>query len=110
MTTNSNGIPLTRLYGKTSARGNRYFVGRLGNARILVFQDAKAEGNDPVWEVFLADVAPSPQKQAQDAPKASEATSTRPRRRNAPAAPKSAPIGGDWQAPVQDPLNDPVPW
>ncbi len=30
-------VKLAGLYEKTSAKGNRYFIGRLGNARLLMF-------------------------------------------------------------------------
>ena len=58
---NAQRIPMTRLFEKTSARGNRYFTGRLGNARVLLFRDETADaGSDPVWQMYLADVPQSP--------------------------------------------------
>ncbi len=33
-------VKLGRLYEKTSAKGTRYFVGRLGAARVLMFQNS----------------------------------------------------------------------
>lgn len=54
-------VPMTRLYEKTSAKGNRYFTGRLGSARVLLFRDDHADaGGDPVWQLYLADVPQSP--------------------------------------------------
>lgn len=54
-------VPVTRLFEKTSAKGNRYFTGRLGNARVLLFRDEHADtGGDPVWQMYLADVPQSP--------------------------------------------------
>jgi hypothetical protein len=46
-------VPLCRLFEKTSANGNRYFVGRLGSARVLMFRDTKAEGTDPQWNLLV---------------------------------------------------------
>lgn len=51
-------VLLARLYEKTSARGHRYFVGRLGAARVALFLDERAEGGDPVWELFVQDGGP----------------------------------------------------
>lgn len=54
-------VPMTRLFEKVSAKGNRYFTGRLGNARVLLFRDEHADtGGDPVWQMYLADVPQSP--------------------------------------------------
>ncbi len=46
-------VKLGRLYEKTSQKGRRYFVGRLGAARILLF-DSGETGDDgsPIWELF----------------------------------------------------------
>ncbi len=38
-------IPLTRLYERTSARGNRYLYGCLGYARVLGFPHATEDGD-----------------------------------------------------------------
>ena len=46
-------IRLTTLYEKTSTRGKRYFVGRLGAARIMLFRDEYADGDDPAWHLCL---------------------------------------------------------
>ncbi len=48
-------VPLCRLYERTSASGNRYFSGRLGGAKVIVFLDQKAEADVPVWQVYLQD-------------------------------------------------------
>lgn len=48
----SEKVFLFRVFEKTSANGNRYFSGRWGGARILLFRDATAESDDPVWQVF----------------------------------------------------------
>jgi hypothetical protein len=39
----------------TSASGNAYFVGRIGAAKVAMFLDKWAEGDTPVWELFVQD-------------------------------------------------------
>jgi hypothetical protein len=51
-------IQLCRLFERTSARGNRYISGRLGNAKVIAFEaadlpDAERYGADVVWNVYL---------------------------------------------------------
>jgi hypothetical protein len=52
-------IPLARLYEKTSKNGTRYFTGRMGQARVLLFRDREqpADG-DQVWSLMLEAVEP----------------------------------------------------
>jgi hypothetical protein len=57
-----NGSPMlkaAKLWEKTSAAGNTYFIGRLGGVRILILRnrDAGAEG-EPDWHLFFADGSP----------------------------------------------------
>jgi len=47
-------VLLGRLYERTSQRGNRYFSGRLGPARVMLFRDEKAD-DDNVWQLFVQD-------------------------------------------------------
>lgn len=51
---NEPKVLLAGLYERTSQKGNRYFVGRLGNARLLMFanQDKKQE-SDPDWLLYV---------------------------------------------------------
>jgi len=46
-------IELARLYEKTSARGTRYMVGRLGLARITLLPGDTADDGTPTWRVLL---------------------------------------------------------
>lgn len=50
------------MYEKTSQKGNRYFIGRLGNAKLLMFanQDKKAE-TDPDWLLYVQEREPKPE-------------------------------------------------
>lgn len=50
-----DGVLLLRLYEKTSTKGNTYFAGRLGAASVVMMRDMKAEGDDPVWQVFVSE-------------------------------------------------------
>jgi hypothetical protein len=117
MTMDTNGkITLTTLYEKTSSRGNRYFVGRLGAARIMLFHDEYAEGDDPAWHLCLqegpiANTSPDRARQAPgDSPKPQDArpdvqVSKRPRRgKRAPQAATAA-----MQAPLDTDPDDPLP-
>ena len=47
-------VLLGRLYERTSQKGNRYFSGRFGAARIVLFKDDYAD-DDNVWQLFVQD-------------------------------------------------------
>lgn len=47
-------VKLAGLYEKTSQKGTRYFVGRLGSARLLMFANAdKKQDSDPDWLLYV---------------------------------------------------------
>jgi hypothetical protein len=47
-------IKIAGLYEKTSAKGNRYFVGRLNGARLLMFANTEKQGEkDPDWHLYV---------------------------------------------------------
>ncbi len=47
-------IKLASLYEKTSQKGNRYFIGRLNGARLLMFQKTdKQQESDPDWILYV---------------------------------------------------------
>jgi hypothetical protein len=49
-------IPAAKLWEKTSAKGNRYFVGRMGSVRVLVMENNRPEGeNDASHILFFTD-------------------------------------------------------
>ncbi len=51
-----NGRPpmiLTRLWAKTSGKGNRYLVGRLGGAKVLIMANKDKQGDDDATHVLL---------------------------------------------------------
>ena len=67
-------IKLGTLYEKTSQAGRRYFVGRFGAARILLFSTGEAtEDGTPVWELLA--------EQAEER----QANGSRPARTSSPA-------------------------
>ena len=78
----------------------RYFVGRLGAARVLLFQSREmAEGSDPVWDLYLQEVEETrPRSVAGEMPA----------RRPARARPEPPPDDGE---PFHDdPLDDVLPF
>jgi hypothetical protein len=50
-------VPLARLFEKTSGAGNRYFTGRLGYGRVLLFADGEADDGTPTWRLYVQEVA-----------------------------------------------------
>lgn len=49
-------ITLARLWKKTSAKGNEYFVGRLGGAKVLIMENRDRQGDDdPTHLLMLAE-------------------------------------------------------
>ena len=125
---NEARVRLMTLYEKTSASGNRYFTGRLGLARVVVFRDDRAEiaeGGDPQWTVFLSEAPDQPARTATAAPQGRPGDSIeapartgqpglansrqRPSgRHNAPNASFQRPTGRVAQGP-DDPLDDVLP-
>jgi len=69
MTTTSNRAPsvmLCRLYQKKSEKGNVYFAGRLGAAKVVLLR-SKDTGDDgsPIWNL-LASEAPQKRQDTQE--------------------------------------------
>jgi hypothetical protein len=64
-------VTLCRLFEKTSARGTKYFQGRLGLAKIVLLKlpELSASG-EPVWQLAIQELAAPP---AEPTPKASAA-------------------------------------
>ena len=58
-------VLLGRLFEKTSAKGRVYYTGRLGAARCVMLRDERAEGTDPVWQIFVQDGDTGRQKPAE---------------------------------------------
>lgn len=46
-------LVLTRLWERTSARGNAYLSGRLGSARVLVMPNRDRQGDDDASHVLM---------------------------------------------------------
>ncbi len=45
-------VKLAGLYEKTSAKGNKYFIGRLNGARLLMFANMDKKG-EPDWYLYV---------------------------------------------------------
>jgi hypothetical protein len=96
-------IELARLYEKTSQRGTRYFVGRLGLARITLLPGEAAEDGTATWRLLLQE-APKASTDRQ-AGNSSRSRSTATRRRQAAIPAAGAPMPNDsvtdlWASPV----------
>lgn len=51
-----DGVLVTDLWERTSAKGTRYFSGFLGGARVVLLRDDRAElraGVDAVWKLYV---------------------------------------------------------
>ncbi len=49
-------IPACRLFEKTSVKGNRYLIGRLGGVRVLVMPNTRPEpGDESTHTLFFTD-------------------------------------------------------
>jgi hypothetical protein len=49
-------FPVCKLYKRTSARGNTYFVGRWGGARVtLLLSDENTDDGGEVWHLMLSE-------------------------------------------------------
>ncbi|MBI1209285.1 MAG: hypothetical protein GC191_18610 [Azospirillum sp.] len=93
---NEPKIKVARMFEKTSANGRRYFTGRWGGARVLLFKDDRSEVEGE-WSMFLQEIPPEQES-------------------HGPAAQKPESRGGYQKrsqkpAPAGDPMpNDPLPW
>lgn len=90
-TGNGAMIPLARLWAKTSqSSGKVYLTGRLGAARVLIFENRdRASDDDPTHIAFIApgpDQAPQGQRETRPQGRAS-ASHGAPDRSGAPSAP-----------------------
>jgi hypothetical protein len=55
---NGNGRPLValaRLYQRTNVRGEVYFVGRLGSAKLLVVPTGTISRGEAVWDAIIGE-------------------------------------------------------
>ena len=56
-------IKLCRLFEKTSATGNTYFIGRLGVAKIVMLKSRELGDNgDPQWDVLIQEQSETSRK------------------------------------------------
>ena len=52
-------IPACRLWEKTSAKGNRYLIGRLGGVRVMILANTRPEPGDSSTHTLMFDAAPA---------------------------------------------------
>src|SRR5258705_10109886 len=107
MTTYNPSFPACKLYKKTSAKGNVYFVGRWGGARVtLLLSNETAEDGGEVWNLMLSE---APAKRPDSAGRSREHDGERPSEPGSPPAAngKASTSSGsvaarDWQRPARD--------
>jgi hypothetical protein len=81
---------LTKLYRKKSEKGNTYFTGRLGGARVVLLKsNDTADDGGEVWNLLASE---APAKRDQDAAQ----------RPQEPERRQTAPAQRDWQRPMDD--------
>jgi hypothetical protein len=103
------------LWEKTSAKGNRYLVGRLGGVKILILAnlDYSAESN-PTHHLFFVEAAERP-REARQSPRTTADNSTtspsrqEPRRRS-PYRERKTQQDASGSAPDPRPFNDEIPF
>ncbi len=83
-------VLLGRLYERTSQRGNKYFSGRLGTARIMLFHDDKADV-DNCWQMFVQDGDDKAPQTAQEGQGQEKTAPTAQKRTKATSGPENAP-------------------
>lgn len=70
MTPSAPMLKAAGLWRKTSAKGNDYFIGRLGGCRILIFENRdRKDDADPSHHLFFADAPAKPKPAATAEPK-----------------------------------------
>jgi hypothetical protein len=88
-------IELARLYEKTSQRGTRYFVGRLGLARITLLPGEATEDGTATWRMLVQETPKSQASTDRSVNNASRPRSPGPRRRQAAGPVVGAPMPDD---------------
>ena len=96
------------LWEKTSAKGNRYFVGRLGGVKILILAnlDQSAESN-PTHHLFFVEAAERPREAEQ---RSTTSPSRQEPRRRAPYRAQKPQHDAGGSAPDPRPFNDEIPF
>jgi hypothetical protein len=62
------------LWAKTSARGNRYLVGRLGGVKVMILENRdRQDENDPTHTLFFAPAPERPRQTGADTPRSTGA-------------------------------------
>ena len=98
------------LWERTSAKGNRYLLGRLNGLKVLILQNREREGEgDPTHFLFFGEAAERPRPAAQEDVQVSpQPAKQRPGRRRAPIQRSGA---ADSDADPNRPFfSDPIPF
>jgi hypothetical protein len=95
-------LKAAKLWEKTSAKGNTYFVGRLGGVRILILEN-RGRGNEGEadWHLFFIDGEKRESAEASGTPQRSFARRPYPAKRQA-----RPPVRPDSVALPDDPVDD----
>jgi hypothetical protein len=48
-------VALSKLFERRNKRGERYLVGRLGDARVLIVASGEVSRGEPVWRLFVGE-------------------------------------------------------
>jgi len=83
-------VLLGRLFERTSLKGNRYFSGRLGAARVMLFKDDRAD-TDNCWQLFVQDGDDKAPQAAQEGQGQEKTTRTTRKPTTATSGPENAP-------------------
>jgi hypothetical protein len=86
-------IPACKLWEKTSAKGNRYLIGRMGGVRVMVMTNTRPESENDASHVLMFAEAP-PYGQSQAATPA-EPSQPKPARRRAQRGEEKHQVDGD---------------
>lgn len=102
MSTSGPKVKLFDLWQRTSARGNQYLSGFLGNCGVVAFIDHDAElreGVEAIWNVYLQEIDEQPQRQR-------AAAAQQPRRARKVQRRPKPPASDDDGPPLDDDISD----
>jgi hypothetical protein len=92
-------VKLGRVYECKSERGNRYFRGRLGSAKVLMFRDEYSDSDNACWDIFVQNGDDNLEAEATAILKSPKRKKRKPASKPKTAKPPAGPL----------PFNDPLP-
>jgi hypothetical protein len=54
-------VALAQVFERVNRKGQRYLVGRIGIAKLLIVPSGEVSRGEPVWQVFLGEGAYTPE-------------------------------------------------